>query len=128
MADNTTLQTTVATPPSGLVVATVEEASTNAHVERVLVGGGQTATHSNVAASATNVTVLAANSDRMGASVYNDGSAILYLKLAATASLTSFAIAIGPGGYYEVPFGYRGIIDGIWDVAIGSARVVEHTG
>lgn len=86
-----------------------------------------TATLSNVASSATNVTVIASNSSRIGATVYNDSAAYLYLKLGTTASATSFTIKIDPSGYYEVPFGYTGIIDGLWASANGSARVTELT-
>lgn len=86
-----------------------------------------TATHSNVSSSATNVTILASNTARRGATVYNDSTQILYLKLAATASATSFTVKMQPDAYFEVPFGYTGIIDGIWASANGSARVVEVT-
>jgi hypothetical protein len=86
-----------------------------------------TATHSNVSGSATNVTLLAANTSRQGATVYNDSTPILYVKLAATASTTSFTVKMYPEDYFEVPAGYTGIIDGIWASATGSARVVELT-
>lgn len=86
-----------------------------------------TATLSNVASSATNVTVLAANTARLGATVFNDSTAILYLKMGATASTTSFTVKVTAGSYYEVPFGYSGVLDGIWDVATGNARVTELT-
>jgi len=86
-----------------------------------------TGTQSSVAASATNVTILAANSARKGATIFNDGNKTLSIKLGATASSTSFSAQITARGYYEVPFGYTGIIDGIWDTANGSARVTELT-
>lgn len=86
----------------------------------------------NVAASATSVTVLAANTSRLGATIVNDSSALLYLKFGATASTTSYTVvlagtAAAPFAYYEVPFGYTGIIDGIWASATGNARVTELT-
>lgn len=82
----------------------------------------------SVAASASNVTLLASNTSRLGATVYNDSaSATLSLKLGATASATSFTAQVDPGGYYEVPFSYTGIIDGIWSAAVGSARITELT-
>lgn len=84
-------------------------------------------TTSNVSASATNVTVLAANADRKGAMVFNDSTAILYLKLGTASSSTSFTVRIAGGGYYEVPFGYAGIITGTWTSATGFARVTELT-
>lgn len=100
---------------------------------RVLVAQkAATGTLSNVAASATSVTVLAANSARIGATVTNDSSALLYLKFGATASTTSYTVvlagaAAAPFSYYEVPAGYTGIIDGIWASATGNARVTEIT-
>jgi hypothetical protein len=86
-----------------------------------------TATLSNVGASVTSVTLLAANVARIGATVYNDSSALLYIKFGTTASVTSFTVRVASQGYYEVPFGYTGRIDGIWASANGSARVSEMT-
>jgi hypothetical protein len=45
---------------------------------------------------------------------------------------SSYTIALAPmgsvGSYYEVPFGYTGIIDGIWSAdSTGSARITEWT-
>lgn len=77
---------------------------------------------------ATNVTLLAANAARVGATIYNDSTAILYLKFGATASATSFTAKLQPESYFEVPYGYTGIIDGIWaSDASGSARITELT-
>jgi hypothetical protein len=86
-----------------------------------------TATLSNVASSATNVTLLASNSARKGAAIYNDSTQNLYLKLGATASTSSFTVLLVAGAYYELPTTsvYTGIIDGIWASANGSARVTE---
>ncbi|MFZ2544844.1 MAG: hypothetical protein WAW80_02620 [Candidatus Saccharimonadales bacterium] len=82
---------------------------------------------SNVAASATSVTVLALNANRRGGSIYNDSTATLYLKLGATASTTSYTVKMYTDDYYEIPFWYTGVIDGIWSSATGSARVTEVT-
>jgi hypothetical protein len=82
----------------------------------------------SVVGSATSVTLLASNGNRLGATVYNDSTATLNLKLGATASATSFTIQLAAnGGYYEVPFGYTGVIDGIWASATGNARITELT-
>lgn len=85
-----------------------------------------TATTSSVADSATSVSLLAANTARVGATVYNDSTEALYLKLGATASLTDFTVKLVAGAYYEAPYGYVGAIDGIWAAnASGSARITE---
>lgn len=89
-----------------------------------------TATLSNVAASATSVTILAANTARIGATVTNDSSALIYIKFGTTASTTSYTVVLAgaasaPFSYYEVPAGYTGRIDAIWASATGNARVTE---
>ncbi len=87
-----------------------------------------TSTATNVASAIVNTLILAANANRLGATIYNDSNSRLFLKLGAVASLTSYTIRLGAQDYYEVPFFYTGIIDGIWDpVASGDARVVEFT-
>ena len=87
-----------------------------------------TATLANVAASATNVTLRASNTGRMGLTIFNDSTASLYIKFGATASATSFTVFVGPGAYYELPNPvYTGIVDGIWTAAAGNARVTEMT-
>ena len=84
-----------------------------------------TATATNVASSASNVNLLVLNTGRLGATVFNDSTATLYIKLGTTASLTSYTVQVAPNGYYEVPYGYTGNIDGIWGSATGNARVTE---
>lgn len=89
-----------------------------------------TPTQTSVASSATNVTVVASNANRLGATITNESTQNLYLKLGATASATSYTVllpgaAAAPYAYYEIPFGYTGIVDGLWASANGNARVTE---
>lgn len=86
-----------------------------------------TATLTNVASSATSVTLLASNTARIGAQIYNDSTQICFVKFGTTASSTSFTVALASAVYYEVPAGYTGRIDGIWVSANGNARVTEIT-
>jgi hypothetical protein len=89
-----------------------------------------TGTNSSVADNAASVTILASNTSRLGATVYNDSSATLYLLLGSTAaSTTNYTCKIVASGYYEVPFGYTGQLTGIWasDPGDGAARVTEIT-
>jgi hypothetical protein len=86
------------------------------------------AASTNVSASISSVILLSSNSSRLGATVWNDSTtATLYLKLGTTASDTSYTVQVFPSGYYEVPFGYTGEIDGIWSAAVGAARISELT-
>jgi hypothetical protein len=83
----------------------------------------------SISASSSNIALLVSNAARLGATIYNDSSALLYLKLGAGASLTNFTIKLFPFTYYEIPYGYSGEIDGFWSIAFGNisgfARVSE---
>lgn len=81
----------------------------------------------SVAASASSVTLLASNANRIGATIYNDSNQFLYVQLGGTASTTSFIVKMNKDDYYEIPFNYTGVINGIWSSASGSARIVELT-
>jgi hypothetical protein len=81
----------------------------------------------SVSGSTTSATLLAANSARLGATFYNDSTAVLYLKLGATASPASFTVKMQSSDYYEVPAVHSGRVDGVWDGAAGSVKVTELT-
>lgn len=88
-----------------------------------------TAAVTSVNDQATSTTLLAANTSRKGAVIFNDSTSILYLKFGTTASATDFTMKLGPGesGYLTQPV-YTGRIDGIWSAdASGAARVTELT-
>jgi len=84
---------------------------------------------SNVAASATDVTLLASNASRKSCEFYNDSGATLYILCSnATSSATVFTAIVPPGALFEPPFGYTGVLKGIWTSADGGfARVTENT-
>lgn len=90
-----------------------------------------TSAQSSVTGAAADTTILASNANRLGATVYNEqaaGGATLYLLLASgTSSVTNYSVQLGPSGFYELPFGYTGILKGIWSAASGAARVTEFT-
>ncbi len=120
--------TLVSGPNSGATVDYVVPEVALAAGTAVAATAATIGTQSSVANSLASVTVLAANTARKGATIFNDDTAaVLKIKFGATASATSFVYAIPAGGYYEVPFHYTGIIDGIASAATGSARVTELT-
>lgn len=83
-----------------------------------------------VASSATTVTLLAANTSRKGASIYNASTAILYVQEGGAASIASggYNVAIPASGYYELPTPvYKGVLNGIWASANGYAQMKENT-
>lgn len=78
--------------------------------------GAQTATLNSPAASATTGPILAATSTRRGAIIFNEGSTVLYLAFAATASLTAYTVQVAVNGFFvlDPASNYAGPISGIW--------------
>jgi hypothetical protein len=101
-------------------------ASTEVHEAVVIPPPASSSTLTNQAWSATNVTLFAANANRLGAIIYNDTDKALYIKLGATATTSSFSYKLASLGHWELPFNYVGIIDGIGEAAgTGSWRLTE---
>jgi hypothetical protein len=94
-----------------------------------LITACSTPTKSNVAASASSVTLLAANANRRGLSFYNDSSSNLYVDSSGgTASTSSFSFLMLPFSYFEAPQPvHTSAITGIWTTATGTLRVTEFT-
>ena len=86
-----------------------------------------TGTCTSVTASTSTVTLLAVNTSRIGAVIYNASTATCYVKFSSAASTTSYTVQIGANGYFEVPFGYTGIITAVWSAVNGNAQITEMT-
>lgn len=90
---------------------------------------------SNVSENLANVTVLAANANRLSFVIYNDSDSAVNFKCGAVASATSFTKRCLPRDSFsteDLPVNYTGKIDAIWDSTPGtsghtSARVTEFT-
>jgi hypothetical protein len=98
-------------------------------IGKVLPAPSTTGTNSSVAGTTSaSTTLLASNASRLGASVFNDSTAVLYLSLGATATTTNYTVQVPAGGYYEFTNPgviYTGIITGTWAAANGNARLTE---
>lgn len=120
-----------AVPVSGTFFQATQPVSGNVSVSNFPSAPG-TGANTSVAGTTTNsTTVLAANASRKGATIYQDDTlvtgATLKVSLGATCTPTNFTAVIAPGGYYEVPFSYTGIISGVWSASTGNARVTQLT-
>lgn len=95
----------------------------------VIVNKSTTGTITSVAGSVTSVTLLASNTARVSATIFNDAPSgnLLYVALASSSSTTAYTIKLWPGSYWDLPVNYTGIITGIWTAATGNARVTELT-
>jgi hypothetical protein len=94
------------------------------------VGGSSTVT--STAVNATTIesdtdlqTLLEANSNRKGASICNKSTSTLYIDLGSTVSADDYTVSLGNGDVYEIPYGYVGIVTGIWSEVNGNAQVRE---
>lgn len=86
--------------------------------------GGSSAVTTSVNDTNSNVVLLPAKSTRAEAIIYNDSSALLYIKLGQNASTTDFTVQLGAGETFITQ--YSGQIDGIWSAdSTGAARVTE---
>lgn len=93
-------------------------------------GKTATATTTRVAAAITSTQLLAANANRLNASIFNDSTDTLYVKYGTAASATSKKFALKAGEYWEMPTGgtiHTGIIHGLWSGTNGAADVNEET-
>ena len=83
---------------------------------------------SSVPQSAVSVVLLAANAARLGMTIENNSTANLFVQFGPVAAIPGFAVKMIPGSYFEMPFGYVGVLSGIWDAAGGgTAEVTEET-
>jgi hypothetical protein len=76
-----------------------------------------------ITATLASQTLMAGNSKRATLTIFNDSTANLHIDFGKAVSLTDYAVKIMPGGYYELPSNYIGIITGVWDAVNGVARI-----
>ena len=91
-----------------------------------------TGTASNVASAAADTSLLASNSNRKAAIIFNESTSVLYLLIASgTASNTVYSVQIPTNSGYSLDYGqggvYTGAIRGFWQTANGFARITEYT-
>lgn len=87
---------------------------------------GLTANVTNVPASITAVTLLAANPDRHSAYFFNESTSLLYIKLGVTPSTTSYTFRVPSNTSQLLLYPtYLGEVTGIWIGPDGAARVTE---
>lgn len=79
----------------------------------------------SIPARASSTALLEANPLRVGAIIYNDSTSTLRIRFGSGASNTDFSVVLTARALFEVPFGYPGDIDGIWEASNGAARITE---
>lgn len=86
------------------------------------------ATLTQVASSATSVTLLASNTNRHSAILYNSSTQIAYVAFGATATSSAYTFQMGPNTLQiiEIGFIYTGAISAIWASANGNMIITEY--
>ncbi len=110
---------------SGTAIS-VNAGNRDAGTQRYIEAGNSTSTVTQVASSASDVSILAANANKKGTIFFNDSTAILYLLYGTgTASLTNYSVQIPAKALFEDPLHYTGGFHGIWSAANGFVYCTE---
>lgn len=86
-----------------------------------------TSSITSVAASTSSVSLLAANANRLAALITNDGTAVMFVALAATATTSAYTYRVSSNSQALIDGNWTGAISAIWSVANGNARITELT-
>lgn len=87
---------------------------------------GGTSSVTSVAAVTSSVQLLASEEDRVEAVIENDSTSDMYVKYGTGATNSSYTKKLLPGDTIIVEL-YTGEIHGVWDTAVGNARVTQVT-
>ena len=88
--------------------------------------GSTNSVRTSVSATTSSIQLLAAQPLRILATITNNSNKPLFLALGPGGSSSDFSVEIGPGGYYELPTVWRGVVTGAWkNGANGEARITE---
>lgn len=68
---------------------------------------------------------MAANPARIGATVFNKAGTDVFVKLGTAANTSVYTLKMVDGGYYELPFGWTGVVAGITASNAGTITVTE---
>lgn len=80
-----------------------------------------------VLSSITSVSILSTNTSRKGATIYNNAGTVLYLKLGTNATTSVYTVEMNNDDYYELPYGWMGVVAGITASNAGIINVTELT-
>jgi len=89
-----------------------------------------TGTLSHVAPSSTVVGLLNVNTNRLGYSIQNDATGVLYIAHNSNASTTDYTARLTQYAYFEAPFNWTGTVTGLWSTVVasdGAARITEYS-
>lgn len=80
-----------------------------------------------VLSSLTSISIMNANQNRKGGTIYNNAGTPVFVKLGTAATTSVYTLAMQSNDYYELPFGYVGVVAGISASNAGIINVTEVT-
>lgn len=80
-----------------------------------------------VLSSITSVSILSANTARKGAAIYNNAGTPMFIELGTPVTTSVFTVRMADQSYYEVPYGWTGVVAGISASNAGVVTVTELT-
>ena len=87
-----------------------------------------TSTITSVVGATSSTSILASNSNRILATVFNATNKTMYVALASSASTSAYTLKVPVNSYYELPVSYTGAISAVWDMGVsGNAMITEMT-
>ena len=110
-------------PPQGSVVA-FQGGTIRASVLNQTTG---TSSVYAVLSSITSVSIMSANPNRRGGTVFNNAGTTVFVNLGTTVNTSVYTVAMLNQDYYELPFGWTGVVSGISASNAGRINVTELT-
>jgi len=80
-----------------------------------------------VASSVTSVSVMSLNTNRKGGTIFNRSGTTNYIKLGTAATTSVYTVAMDDQDYYELPYGWTGVVAAISASTAGVLTVTEFT-
>lgn len=80
-----------------------------------------------VRTSISAVSIMSANVNRRGGTIYNNSSTVAFVQLGTVVTTSMYTVKMVDQSYYELPFGYTGVVGGITASNAGVLTVTELT-
>lgn len=71
------------------------------------------------------VQIVAANASRKGLSLWNASTGNILIEYGAAPTASAYAFKLNPNSYFELPYDYKGVIQGLWDATGGNGLYVR---
>lgn len=110
-----------------VVTGSVQAVQVGTQITSILSQTTGTSSTYAVKSSVTAVSIMAANANRRGGTIFNNTSTMSFVQLGTVVTSSLYTLKMADQGYYELPFGYTGVVGGITASNAGIWTVTEFT-